>query len=109
MIQAEAVFENISDRIKQELWKAQKAIHIAVAWFTNKELFDILKIKAHNNCKIFIIINDDEINNNSSITYDSLNIKNIKIFKSGVAENELMHNKFCIIDNTTIITGSYNT
>ena len=80
MIQAEAVFENISDRIKQELWKAQKAIHIAVAWFTNKELFDILKIKAQNNCKVFIIINDDEINNNSSIGYDNLNIKNIKIY-----------------------------
>lgn len=108
MIQAEAVFENISDRIKQELWKAQKAIHIAVAWFTNKELFDILKIKAQNNCKVFIIINDDEINNNSSIGYDNLNIKNIKIYKTGLNENELMHNKFCVIDNTTIITGSYN-
>jgi phosphatidylserine/phosphatidylglycerophosphate/cardiolipin synthase-like enzyme len=107
-MQTEAVFENISERIKQELWKAQKVIHIAVAWFTNKELFDILKIKAQNNCKVFIIINDDEINNNSSIPYDSINIKNIKIFKSGIAENELMHNKFCIIDNTTIITGSYN-
>jgi hypothetical protein len=107
-MQTEAVFDNISERIKQELWKAQKAIHIAVAWFTNKELFDILKIKAQNNCKVFIIINDDEINKNSSIPYDSLNIRNIKIFKSGFAENELMHNKFCIIDNTTIITGSYN-
>ena len=44
-MQTEAVFENISERIKQELWKAQKAVYIAVAWFTNKELFDILKIK----------------------------------------------------------------
>lgn len=107
-MQTEAVFENISERIKQELWKTQKVIHIAVAWFTNKELFDILKIKAQNNCKVFIIINDDEINNNSSIGYDNLNIKNIKIYKTGLNENELMHNKFCVIDNTTIITGSYN-
>lgn len=107
-MQTEAVFENISERIKQELWKAQKAIHIAVAWFTNKELFDILKIKAQTNCKIFIIINDDDINNNSSIPYDSLNIKNIKLYKTGLAENELMHNKFCIIDYSTVITGSYN-
>lgn len=107
-MQTEAVFENISDRIKMELWKAQKAIHIAVAWFTNKELFNILKIKAQNNCKVFIVINDDQINNSSTIPYDSINIKNINIFKSGIAENELMHNKFCIIDYTTIITGSYN-
>ena len=94
-MKTEAVFENISERIKMELWKAQKAINIAVAWFTNKELFDILKIKAQNNCKVFIIINDDEINNNSSIPYDSLNIKNIKLYKTGINENELMHNKFC--------------
>jgi hypothetical protein len=107
-MQTEAVFENISERIKQELWKAQKVIQIAVAWFTNKELFDILKIKAKNNCKVFIIINDDEINNNSSIHYDNLNIKNIKIYKTKLNKNELMHNKFCVIDNTTIITGSYN-
>ena len=107
-METEAVFVNISERIKQELWKAKKTIHIAVAWFTNKELFDILKIKAQNNCKVLIIINDDEINNNSSIHYDSLNIKNIKIYKTGFYEHELMHNKFCIIDNTTIITGSYN-
>lgn len=105
-MQTEAVFENISERIKQELWKTQKAIHIAVAWFTNKELFDILKIKAQNNCKVFIIINDDEINNNSSIPFDSLILKNLKIFKTGLADNELMHNKFCIIDHNTVITGS---
>lgn len=107
-MQTEAVFEIISEIIKQELWKAQKAIHIAVAWFTNNDMFDILKIKAQNNCKIFIIINDDEINNNSSIPYENLNLKNIKIYKTRLNENDLMHNKFCIIDNTTIITGSYN-
>ena len=79
-MQTDAVFENISQRIKMELWKAQKAIHIAVAWFTNKDFFDILKIKAQNSCKVFIIINDDEINNNSSIPYDCININNIKIY-----------------------------
>lgn len=107
-MQTEAVFENISDRIKQELWKAKKTIHIAVAWFTNRDLFDVLKVKAQNNCKVFIIVNDDDINNNSSIPYDNLNTKNIKIFKAGIEVIELMHNKFCIIDYVNIITGSYN-
>lgn len=105
-MQTEAIFENISERIQEELNKAEKTIYIAVAWFTNKELFDILKIKAQNNCKVFIIINNDDINNNSSIPFNSLNIKNIKIYKT--SQNELMHNKFCIIDHTTILTGSYN-
>jgi hypothetical protein len=107
-MKTEAVFENISERIKQELWKARKTIHIAVAWFTNKELFDILKIKAQNNCNVFIIINNDEINNNSTIPFDTLKLKNLKIFKTGLVDNELMHNKFCIIDHSITITGSYN-
>jgi hypothetical protein len=107
-MQTEAVFDNIAERIKQELWNAQKTIHIAVAWFTNKELFDILKIKAQNNCKVYVIINDDEINNNSSIPFEKLKLKNLKIYKTKLVDSELMHNKFCITDNSTVITGSYN-
>ncbi|MBE7686044.1 DUF1669 domain-containing protein [Tenacibaculum piscium] len=104
-MQTEAVFENIAERIAEELQKAEKTIYIAIAWFTNKELFDILKTKAQNNCTVFIIINDDEINNNSKINYNQLDICNLNIFK--INDTELMHNKFCIIDNKTIITGSY--
>ena len=107
-MQTEAVFENISDRIKLELWKARNTIHISVAWFTNKELFDILKIKAQNKCNIFLIINDDDINNNSSIEFNKINTKHFNVFKIALTNNELMHNKFCVIDKSIVITGSYN-
>ncbi|MCD8417424.1 DUF1669 domain-containing protein [Tenacibaculum finnmarkense genomovar finnmarkense] len=105
-MQTEGVFENIAERIAEELQKAEKTIYIAIAWFTNKELFDILKTKAQNNCTVFIIINDDEINNNSKINYNQLDIYNLNVFK--INDTELMHNKFCIIDDKTVITGSYN-
>ncbi|MCD8445162.1 DUF1669 domain-containing protein [Tenacibaculum finnmarkense] len=105
-MQTEGVFENIAERIAEELQKAEKTIYIAIAWFTNKELFDILKTKAQNNCTVLIVINDDEINNNSKINYNQLDIYNLNVFK--INDTELMHNKFCIIDNKTVITGSYN-
>lgn len=35
----EAVFEDIAKRIEKEILKAQSSIIIAVAWFTNKNLF----------------------------------------------------------------------
>ena len=41
-MQTEAVFENIAERIQQEISKAQKSVFIAVAWFTNKILFNEL-------------------------------------------------------------------
>ena len=45
-MQTEAVFENIAERIQSEISKAQKSIFIAVAWFTNKNLFNSLVEKA---------------------------------------------------------------
>lgn len=107
-MQTEAIFENISSRIQEEINKAQKSIYIAVAWFTNKNIFDQLLIKAKDGCAIHLIISNDEINNNSSINFEQLNKHKGKIYKIGNGDNELMHNKFCVIDYSTVITGSYN-
>lgn len=107
-MQTEAVFENIAERIQQEISKANKSIYIAVAWFTNKNLFNELVNKAKDGCDISLIISNDEINQNSSIDFEKLISSNSKVYKIGNGNTELMHNKFCVIDYSTIITGSYN-
>ena len=107
-MQTEAVFENIAERIQQEISKAQKSVFIAVAWFTNKNLFNELVNKARNGCTVSLIISNDNINLNSSIDFDQLATGKSKVYKVGNGDTELMHNKFCIIDFSTVITGSYN-
>jgi hypothetical protein len=107
-MQTEAVFENIAERIQQEISKAQKSVFIAVAWFTNKNLFNELVNKAKNGCTVSLIISNDNINLNSSIDFDQLITSKSKVYKIGNGDTELMHNKFCVIDYSTIITGSYN-
>lgn len=107
-MQTEAVFENIAERIQEEISKANKSIYIAVAWFTNKNLFNELVKKAKNGCAISLIISNDEINQNSSIDFERLISPNSKVYKIGNGNTELMHNKFCVIDYSTVITGSYN-
>ena len=107
-MQTEAVFENIADRIQQEIGKAQKSVFIAVAWFTNKNLFNELVRKAKSGCTITLIISNDNINLNSSIDFDQLATGKSRVFKIGNGDTELMHNKFCVIDYSTVITGSYN-
>jgi hypothetical protein len=107
-MQTEAVFENIAERIQHEINKAQKSVFIAVAWFTNKSLFKELVNKARNGCTVSLIISNDNINFNSSIDFDQLAIGKSKVYKVGNSDTELMHNKFCIIDFSTVITGSYN-
>lgn len=106
-MQTEAIFENIAERIIQEIDKAEDSIYIAVAWFTNKNIFNKLLIKSEK-CKIQIIISNDEINNNSYVDFDLLANKKASIYKVGNGDTELMHNKFCVIDYNTVITGSYN-
>ena len=107
-MQTEAVFEDIAERIQQEIGKAQKSIFIAVAWFTNRSLFNELVIKAKNGCSVYLIISNDDINLNSAIDFDELILNKSKVYKIGNGDSELMHNKFCVIDYSTVITGSYN-
>lgn len=107
-MQTEAIFDNIANRIAWEIAHAKQSIYIAVAWFTNKNLFSELLLKARNGCEVTLIISNDDINSNSSIDFDLLNIGNSHVYKVGNGNTELMHNKFCVIDYCTVITGSYN-
>ncbi len=107
-MQTEAIFENIAERIQREISKAQKSVFVAVAWFTNKNLFAELVNKAKNGCSVYLIISNDSINIKSGIDFNKLVTAKSKVFKIGDGESVLMHNKFCIIDYSTVITGSYN-
>ncbi len=107
-MQTEAIFDNIAERILQEVAKAQKSIYIAVAWFTNRNIFVQLVDKANKGCTVYLIISNDEINNNSAINFALLEVNGSRVFKIGNGDTELMHNKFCVIDYNTVITGSYN-
>ena len=107
-MQTEALFENISERLEQEISKAEQSIYIAVAWFTNARLFNNLLTKAKQGITVQLLISNDKINQQSSIDYQQLNIGNSVAYLIGDGEKDLMHNKFCIIDEYTVINGSYN-
>jgi PLD-like domain len=104
---SEGIFENIAERIEEEINKSQKDIYLAVAWFTNKNLFNSLVKKSQEGVKVILVISDNEINRNSSINYNDIQKGESKLFWLG-GDKSFMHNKFCIIDDYVIITGSYN-
>ena len=107
-MKSEAVFENIGNRIINEIENANSTLHIAVAWFTNKNIFNSIIDKAKNGVIVSLIISDDSINANSNIHYEEIKKYGGNFYKIGNSETELMHNKFCIIDHSIVITGSYN-
>lgn len=107
-MQTEALFEDIAERIGLELGKAEQSIYIAVAWFTNRTLFNTLVEKAQQGITIQLMLSNDHINQQSYVDYDQLNIGNSAAYLIGDGKQDLMHNKFCVIDGDTVINGSYN-
>ncbi len=105
-IRQEIQFESIQNRIVDEIKNAKYTIWIAVAWFTNKKIFNVLCEKRKEGVNIRLIINDDEINKKDNIDFEG-NFETLRL-KSNGYYNNIMHNKFCVIDLRTVIHGSYN-
>jgi len=104
-MRTKAIFDNIAEHLEEQIDLAENKIVVAVDWFTNKRLFDALCKKAADGVKVKLIISDNEINRNSNIDYDDIQIGKSKLY---FIDEEKMHNKFCIIDDYIVITGSYN-
>ena len=108
-MQTEALFEDIAERIRLELEQAEHTIYIAVAWFTNRTLFNTLIEKARKGVTVQLMLSNDHINQQSYIDYNQLNTAgHSAAYLIGNGKQDLMHNKFCVIDSDTVINGSYN-
>lgn len=104
-ISTEAHFENIQARITDELLKARDTVRICVAWMSSEIYAATLQDIANKGVRVELIFNDDLINKkNLSTSSKNIHFYPIKTKKYAT----LMHNKFCIIDENTVITGSYN-
>lgn len=95
-------FKNIREEIINLLESAQNEILIAVAWFTDTKIIDVLNKARRRGVVIHILFYDDKVNNKKLFEQLHYNSVDIRVSK------KLMHNKFCIIDNKIIINGSYN-
>jgi chemotaxis protein histidine kinase CheA len=106
----QAYFDDIQLHLIQELSSARRSISIAVAWFTDRELFKLVCQKASEGLEVELILMDDRINRGSSLDYEELNKAGGRAYLLGDKKRnqQIMHNKFCIIDLCTVITGSYN-
>lgn len=106
MIVTEAYFENIKAELQLELKNAKQSIYVALAWFTDNDLLNNLIEMATQKINIQLLIYNDEIN------FGVYGLQFAKLKNAGgevfTATENLMHNKFCVIDERIIITGSYN-
>ena len=100
----EAHFKDVQNRILTALDNARVSIRVLMAWFTNDVLFNKLLEKHKEGIDVQCAIFDDGVNKKYGVNIDL--IPNVKIKKG--KRGGLMHDKFCVIDNQIVITGSYN-
>jgi hypothetical protein len=102
-----AHFENIRSFIIEELSNANKSLKIAVYWFTNQELFNIICHKQLEGVRCELVVHNDYINNRASgLPFQKFIDAGGRFYFSD--NRNPMHNKFCIIDGLVLINGSYN-
>lgn len=103
----EPYFEHIQEVIEEELGRAMSKIQIAVSWFTNYRLMKLVKVLSLKGISVELIINNDAINN-GGYCLDFNELLSAGVVMSLMEWPDMLHHKFCIIDGTTVITGSYN-
>lgn len=111
MIEVKTHLDDIREQILSELNKAKFSIFVASAFFTDYELAEKLADKAESGLSVDLIISNSEINDSSEFIFKNLRNKGVNVYKTGASDfrqGPVMHNKFCVIDYETVITGSYN-
>jgi hypothetical protein len=99
-------FSSIRKTLVNAIIHAAETIDIAVAWFTNEEIFDAVLAQLDQGVKVRLVLINDDINHCGGLDFQSFVNQGGQLFfgKTGY----FMHNKYCIIDGKSVYTGSYN-
>lgn len=103
-----AYFSEIKSILLQNIQTSKKSIDIAVAWFTQRELFTAILEALDRGVSVSIILIDDIINRSEYGLNFSLFIEKGGNLCFVNSQKLLMHDKFGIFDHILTITGSYN-
>ena len=99
---------NIQDKLISLIEQAQKSLKIAVTWFTNHAIFEVILNKLNiPNFQVDLIVLNDRINNKiEGVEYQRMIDKGGNFYFSNT--DNMVHHKFCVIDDEIVVTGSYN-
>lgn len=105
-VSQEICFEDIQQQIIEEIRAAKYTIWIAMAWFTNKVLFDELVEKKRQGINVQVVIDDNQKNREADFKLED----HFETYRVSIQSRypNIMHNKFCVIDLRKVIHGTFN-
>ena len=96
--------DKCADKVKEELAKAKASIYFMTFSFTHKEIANIILLKHQENLTIQGVMEARQVTKDS--VFQQLQYQGIDVMKDKNKAN--MHHKVFIIDNQTVVTGSFN-
>jgi hypothetical protein len=105
VVKVETHFEGIEWEIIKLLRSSRESIRICVAWINRQVYAPVLQDLAQKGVKVEVIFNNDSTNTNHGLLPSPLyDIYPVDTRLTAA----FMHNKFCVIDDEIVITGSFN-
>lgn len=103
----QATFSKIREEIIQSIRMAKHSIWICIAWFSDEMLYQELYNQHTNGVNIRILISNED-SNKKMIPKLKDEFETIVVNKWGYKEFNRLHSKYCIIDNSIVLQGSFN-
>lgn len=104
-----AFFGDLNTQIKSEIYQAKKSLIVAVAWITLDIYKDTFLELSNRGVSIKILLADSKQNRKQKKIIDELNAQGLDLKFIKMPRNwNFMHHKFAIIDEVTVLNGSFN-
>lgn len=103
----QATFSNIRDEVIQSIRMAKHSIWISIAWFTDNHLYQELQNQKNQGVQIRFLISDEPQNQNMILRLKE-QFETIVVNRWGYNSYNRLHSKYCIIDNSIVLHGSFN-
>ncbi len=98
-------FDNIEDAVHAKLLLSKKSVHCSLFGISNEQLAQDLVTLKKKGIEVFVAEDKKQAALNADKhTFLKENGVSVEIKHSGILE----HNKFCVIDDETVIMGSWN-
>ncbi|MCT6930535.1 MAG: phospholipase D-like domain-containing protein [Lysinibacillus fusiformis] len=102
-----ATFSKIREEIIQSIRMAKHSIWINIAWFTDEAIYQELYNQQRNGVHIRVRISN-EASNEKMISKLREHFETVVVDKWGFKEFNRLHSKYCIIDYSIVLHGSFN-